>query len=91
MVWGLCAGSGKQPYQTVVDMSGPAYRCSCPSRKVPCKHALALLLNWANGDVPERAVPPDFARAWWAGRRARAAAPEKPKAEKDLQAAARRE
>jgi Mg-chelatase subunit ChlD len=54
LVWGLCAGSGKRPYQTVVDLTGPAYKCSCPSRKFPCKHALALLLNWANGVVPEQ-------------------------------------
>lgn len=49
-VWGLCKGSGSKPYQTVVDIadaSGPAYKCSCPSRKFPCKHALGLLLLWA--------------------------------------------
>src|SRR4051812_11244850 len=46
-VWGLCRGSGKTPYSTAVDLSGPAFRCSCPSRKFPCKHALALLLLWA--------------------------------------------
>jgi SWIM zinc finger len=51
-VWGLCAGSGKRPYQTVVDLTGPAYKCSCPSRKFPCKHALALLLNWADDGAP---------------------------------------
>ncbi len=51
VLWGLCAGSGKNPYQVVVDLSGPAYKCSCPSRKFPCKHALGLLLNWANGSA----------------------------------------
>ena len=61
MLWGLCAGSGKNPYQTIVDLSGPAYKCSCPSRKFPCKHALGLLLNWANGSVPEESAPADFA------------------------------
>ena len=45
LVWGSCAGSGKDPYQVAVDLAGPAYRCSCPSRKFPCKHALGLLLN----------------------------------------------
>ncbi|MGH3171654.1 MAG: SWIM zinc finger family protein, partial [Trebonia sp.] len=40
-VWGLCQGSGANPYQTVVDLTGPAYKCSCPSRKFPCKHGLA--------------------------------------------------
>lgn len=45
-VWGECQGSGSKPYQTQVDISGttPAFRCSCPSRKFPCKHGLALLL-----------------------------------------------
>lgn len=43
-VWGECQGSGAKPYQTQVDLSGPAFRCSCPSRKFPCKHGLALLL-----------------------------------------------
>ncbi|MBW5486798.1 SWIM zinc finger family protein, partial [Streptomyces bambusae] len=46
-VWGLCKGSGSKPYRTVVDLTGPAYKCSCPSRKFPCKHALGLLLLWA--------------------------------------------
>ncbi|MFD0444869.1 SWIM zinc finger family protein [Streptomyces rhizosphaericus] len=49
-VWGLCSGSGSKPYQTVVDLNGPGYRCSCPSRKFPCKHALGLLLLWASGE-----------------------------------------
>ena len=32
-VWGECRGSASAPYRTVVDLSGPAYRCSCPSRE----------------------------------------------------------
>ena len=50
---GCCQGSGKTPYQVQVDITGPAYTCSCPSRKVPCKHALALLLLAAGGEVRE--------------------------------------
>jgi SWIM zinc finger len=73
LVWGLCAGSGRQPYQTVVDLTGPAYRCSCPSRKFPCKHALALLLTWAGGSVPEQGEAAGYATTWQAGRQARAA------------------
>lgn len=78
VLWGLCAGSGKNPYQTIVDLSGPGYKCSCPSRKFPCKHALGLLLNWANGSVPEASAPVDFARAWVEDRRARAEKAAKP-------------
>ncbi|WP_181809337.1 SWIM zinc finger family protein, partial [Streptomyces shenzhenensis] len=76
-VWGLCKGSGSKPYQTIVDIAdpaGPAYKCSCPSRKFPCKHALGLLLLWAGGDdtVPTVEQAPDWAEQWLAGRRRRA-------------------
>ncbi len=47
-VWGQCKGSGKKPYQTRIDLNGPAFKCSCPSRKFPCKHSLALFLLYAN-------------------------------------------
>ncbi|HEX4834379.1 MAG TPA: SWIM zinc finger family protein [Trebonia sp.] len=73
LIWGLYAGSGGQPYQIVVELAGPAYKCSCPSRKLPCKHALGLLLTWANGDVPDTAEAADYAAAWLGDRRARAA------------------
>ncbi|MGP4044887.1 SWIM zinc finger family protein [Streptomyces sp. 2A115] len=75
-VWGLCRGSGSKPYQTVIDIAdstGPAYKCSCPSRKFPCKHALGLLLLWAGGEgtVP-RGQAPDWAGEWIEGRRRQA-------------------
>ncbi|WP_324192385.1 SWIM zinc finger family protein [Nocardia transvalensis] len=72
-LWGLCKGSGAKPYQTIVDLSGPAYKCTCPSRKFPCKHALALLLAWSGGEVPEAPGPADFAAEWLGARAARAA------------------
>ncbi|MEV6959167.1 SWIM zinc finger family protein [Streptomyces sp. NPDC051207] len=76
-VWGLCRGSGSRPYQTVVDLagaSGPAYRCSCPSRKFPCKHALGLLLLWASAaDAVPPGEPPDWAAQWLSDRRERSA------------------
>ncbi len=31
--WGECANSGAQPYRARVDLAGPAFKCSCPSRK----------------------------------------------------------
>ncbi len=48
---GLCQGSGRQPYQARVDLAEPAFKCSCPSRKFPCKHGLALLLLFAKTDT----------------------------------------
>ena len=43
-VWGECQGSGKEPYRTKIDLREPAFACSCPSRKFPCKHGLGLFL-----------------------------------------------
>jgi hypothetical protein len=56
-VWGSCRGSGAEPYDTMVDHVGVASRCTCPSRRHPCKHVLALLLLWVHGDVPETSAP----------------------------------
>ena len=61
LIYGDCKGSGKEPYHTSIDVSGDSVisRCSCPSRQFPCKHALALMLDFASGrtfesgDVPE--------------------------------------
>ena len=70
-VWGECRGSASAPYRAVVDLTGPAYRCSCPSRKFPCKHVLALLLLWSDGSVPDDAAgPPDWAGSWLMARAA---------------------
>jgi hypothetical protein len=66
-LWGRCRGSGAEPYDTMVDHAEVAWRCTCPSRKLPCKHALALLLLWARGDVPEGVAPTPVA-TWLAAR-----------------------
>ena len=75
LVWGKCQGSGATPYQVSVDVTGPAFRCSCPSRKLPCKHGLALLMLWVNGSgsVRDAAEPAGFSAQWAAERAARAA------------------
>ncbi len=70
LVWGKCQGSGKAPYQVTVDLHGPAFRCTCPSRKLPCKHGLGLLLLWSANDasVADTPVAADFAGDWAAQR-----------------------
>ncbi len=66
-VWGLCQGSGKQPYRTAVDRSNAATKCSCPSRKFPCKHALGLMFLHAEGRTSADA-PPDWVTEWLTSR-----------------------
>ncbi len=74
--WGEAKGSGSKPYQTVVALGDGASKCSCPSRKFPCKHALGLLLRVAADEVPGD-EPPAWAGEWLERRSGRAA----PKAE----------
>nr|WP_202894341.1 SWIM zinc finger family protein [Kribbella italica] len=70
-LWGYCQGSGKSPYQTSVDLSGPAFKCTCPSRKFPCKHSLGLMLLWAAGGLPATEEP-EWVDKWLAERSSRA-------------------
>ena len=83
LIFGECRGSGKIPYSTSADFSGnsPVLRCSCPSRQFPCKHCLALLMEWASGksfDIAE--IPADIAekREKAAKRAEKAASPAAP-------------
>jgi hypothetical protein len=73
-VWGHCQGSGKSAYQAAVDLSEPAFRCSCPSRRFPCKHALGLLLLWSDGAVGAvgTTARPTWVAEWLTQRRERA-------------------
>lgn len=75
VLWGECQGSGAKPYQTIIDLSEPAFKCSCPSRKFPCKHSLALFLlysqsptNFTGADVPS------WVQSWLDGRAKRQSA-----------------
>jgi hypothetical protein len=71
--WGLCQGSGKTPYQTQIDLTEPAFRCSCPSRKFPCKHGLGLFLTLAtHPEAFKEKQPPDWVSEWTASRAKRA-------------------
>jgi hypothetical protein len=84
-LWGECQGSGAKPYQTQIDLSGPTFKCSCPSRKFPCKHSLGLFLLVTGGAKPPKpAGPPQWVEEWLASREQRAEA----KAKKATEAAA---
>lgn len=96
-VWGECQGSGSKPYQVQVDKAGPAFRCSCPSRKFPCKHGLALLLLLAQQPAHFRqGEQPAWVGEWLASRRQRAEKQEQKRSEPSTseaepEAAAKRE
>ncbi len=74
LLWGECQGSGADPYQVRVDLIDVTYKCSCPSRKLPCKHTLALLLMMTNGAPFPSTTPPDFVNEWSTNRTKRAEA-----------------
>ena len=97
LVWGECAGSGANPYRVMADLRDLGNKCTCPSRKFPCKHVLALL--WLNAEAVTAFAPADTP-AWvsdWLGRRrdgrrcTQSGGCKAPAAEKDLRAAQRAE
>jgi hypothetical protein len=88
LLWGECQGSGKDPYRISVDLEQFGYKCSCPSRKFPCKHVIALLLlrtsapdHFAESELPE------WVTTWSSNRTAK---PKKDKASIDKPAPSKR-
>ena len=72
-LWGECQGSGSKPYLTRISLAEPAFKCSCPSRKFPCKHALALfLLHTEQTEAFSTSDPPGWVSDWLAERSRRA-------------------
>jgi SWIM zinc finger len=73
LLWGECQGSGATPYRVVVSPNDVGYKCTCPSRKFPCKHSLAVMLMSceASGRFTEAAAP-DWVNDWLSRRRVKA-------------------
>jgi hypothetical protein len=70
--WGECAGSGSKPYLTGIDLSEPAFKCSCPSRVFPCKHGAGLLLLLARQPaLLPTGTPPAWLAEWLEKRQAK--------------------
>lgn len=95
LIWGECAGSGANPYRVMADLRDLGNKCTCPSRKFPCKHVLALLWLKAEALVPfPVGETPDWVSDWLGRRRTAgavqtrgAAKPNMVAADKDLAAA----
>lgn len=72
-LWGSIKGSGKNPYVLMIDTKNLAYKCTCPSRQFPCKHALGLLLKYsAESDAFPRDTEPEHVVEWLGKREERA-------------------
>lgn len=75
LLWGECQGSGANPYRVMVDEDDHGYKCTCPSRKFPCKHSLALM--WIGVTAPLEFAPSNEIPEWvheWLNRRRRSGA-----------------
>lgn len=70
LMWGMCAGSGANPYKVAVDLRDNGSKCTCPSRKFPCKHGLALMWMKAGSltAFPD-GEPPEWVGDWLKRRR----------------------
>jgi SWIM zinc finger len=61
--WGECKGSAL--YQVRVARADLAAKCTCPSRKLPCKHTLGLLILAATmPSVLIATQPPEWVMEW---------------------------
>ena len=73
LVWGECQGSGATPYRISVCESDGGYKCTCPSRKFPCKHSLALMWMRAEGKTEfATGQAPEWVQDWMKRRRSAA-------------------
>jgi hypothetical protein len=66
IIWGECKSSTDSFYKTQIDLSGPAFKCNCPSRKFPCKHAIGLFLLYIDAAAAFRVTHdyPEWMRDW---------------------------
>lgn len=60
--WGECQGSAL--YQVRVEAISFAAKCTCPSRKQPCKHVIGLLLLALDAKAVPEAEPPVWVTEW---------------------------
>lgn len=94
-IWGQCQGSSSKPYFTMADPVDHGYKCTCPSRKFPCKHVLALLWQYSEAatDFAE-SEHPEWVQEWLGRRKKNGASNNPPKksdnnpSEKNIQRAA---
>jgi hypothetical protein len=77
-LWGECKSSGVNFYKTQIDLKGPAFKCNCPSRKFPCKHAIGLLFLYVSNSEAFRItgkMPPELSE-WLENRKNKSSTPD---------------
>ena len=64
-IWGTYGYVGA-PFMVSVDFEGPAFSCTCPVKRKPCKHGIALLLVFAKNNDAFQVVtdPPEWVATW---------------------------
>jgi hypothetical protein len=64
LLFGECRGSGAKNYACSIDFinqASPVFRCSCPSRQIPCKHVLGLMYCYEQSQkFKTMAIPEDI-------------------------------
>lgn len=70
IIWGECQGSGANPYRISIAMDDLGYKCSCPSRKFPCKHVLCVMWQYAEtAGAFQESQAPEWVEDWLSRRR----------------------
>ncbi len=98
IIFGECKGSGKSNYYCSMDFvkeEAPIPRCNCPSRQIPCKHVLGLMIayveekdNFQILEIPEDVVKKREKKEKSAENKAKKETEKKPPTEKSLKAKA---
>jgi uncharacterized Zn finger protein len=90
-VWGEIKGSGKEPYKVQIDLKDSGSKCSCPSKKQPCKHQIGLFLCYVkNQGSFKLSEQPEVIKEWLNKRDQREAKKGEPKKPIDEVAQAKR-
>ncbi len=65
VIWGTY-GYEADPFFVQVDFEGPAFKCTCPVRRKPCKHGIGLLFLFSKNNDAFQVVsdPPDWVNSW---------------------------
>jgi len=73
IVWGECRSGGVAWFKAQFDSGALVFKCNCPSRKLPCRHILALMLLFVDSSEsfrPTREMP-GWVTAWIQARKER--------------------